>query len=156
MKVIFLDFDGVLNSEMFFVGLDRKNCEKAFPESELSEELISNLNFIIEETGANVVVSSTWRHGRSVAELQRLLETAGFKGKVIDKTPDFLHNTTIPRGIEIEGWLKKNSVESFVIIDDDDDMLENQVDNFLQTSFVFGITHGIALQAIEILNERIH
>ena len=37
--------------------------------------------------GADVVVSSTWRYGKTVSELQEMLEAEGFIGRVIDKTP---------------------------------------------------------------------
>ena len=54
MKVIFLDVDGVLNSvdtsEVFqgFVGIDDK--------------LVSKLRKIVRATGAQIVLSSSWKH----------------------------------------------------------------------------------------------
>jgi HAD domain in Swiss Army Knife RNA repair proteins len=62
------------------------------------------------------VVSSTWRYGKSVAELQALLEAVGFIGSVVDKTPAGPLGAN--RGEEIAEWLAENSVDGYVIIDD--------------------------------------
>ena len=67
MKIIFLDIDGVLNSEDWY----RKRHEEVpqheqsaqYPFYELDPELVSNLNLIIQKTEAKVVVSSTWITG---------------------------------------------------------------------------------------------
>lgn len=65
MKIIFLDIDGVLNHEDFY----RERFEKRYddgaiehPYSEIDPKTVQRLNKIIEETGANIVISSTWRH----------------------------------------------------------------------------------------------
>jgi len=44
------------------------------------------LNEIVASARADVVVSSTWRHGKTVAELQVMLEAEEFTGRVVDKT----------------------------------------------------------------------
>jgi len=54
---------------------------------DLAPACIAVLNEIIAETGADVVVSSTWRYGKTVAELQEMLDAHGFAGRVRDKTP---------------------------------------------------------------------
>jgi HAD domain in Swiss Army Knife RNA repair proteins len=96
-RVIFLDFDGVLAPIRQW---DRYG--------DLEPACIQVL--------ADVVVSSTWRYGKSVAELQALLEAAGFIGSVVDKTPAGPLGAN--RGEEIAGWLAENSVDGYVIIDD--------------------------------------
>lgn len=91
MKIIFLDFDGVLNSEVWmksrFDIIDNNDIDSQYPFYEIDPNAIKNLNRIIEETGAKVVVSSTWRHGRTPEELSRILEFHNFKGEIIDTTP---------------------------------------------------------------------
>lgn len=37
------------------------------------------------------------------------------------------------RGHEIKNWLEKNPVDNYVILDDDEDMLEEQLNNFVLT-----------------------
>ena len=75
-RVIFLDFDGVLAPIRTW---DRYG--------DLEPACIDVLNEIIARTGADVVVSSTWRHGTTVSELQAMLDAHGFAGRVLDTTP---------------------------------------------------------------------
>jgi hypothetical protein len=57
------------------------------------------------------------------------------------------------RGMEIDFWIKQNDFEgNYVIIDDNDDMLESQKDFFVETFPNIGLTMEDAKKAIEILN----
>jgi len=47
---------------------------------------IQVLNEIVARGQADVIVSSTWRYGKTVAELQEMLEAQGFTGSVVDTT----------------------------------------------------------------------
>jgi hypothetical protein len=136
-RVVFLDIDGVLAP---IRGWDRYG--------DLERACIEVLNEIVGSARADVVVSSTWRHGKTVAELQAMLEAEGFTGRVVDKTP-----TGVPgaeRGEEIAAWLAEHAVASYVIIDDHVDM------GALRSALVLthpghGLRPGDALRAIEIL-----
>jgi hypothetical protein len=110
-RVIFLDIDGVLAP---IRAADRYG--------DLDPACIQVLNEIVTLGGAEVVVSSTWRHGRTVAELQEILEAAGFTGCVLDKTP--IGAPGANRGEEIAAWLAEHAVGGYVIIDDHVDMGE--------------------------------
>lgn len=162
MKIIFLDFDGVLNNEEYYVKLHSENFKGygEYPICEFDFKCIKVLNYIIEKTGAKVVVSSSWRTGKDIDKLQELLNDVGFKGEVIDKTPSFRHNDML-RGNEILIWIKQNKeivgedyheYENYIILDDDSDMLYWQKDNFLQVDRFVGLTMSIAHSAIRILN----
>ena len=48
-KVIFLDIDGVLNS----------NCST---EPTIAEDMVKRLAYIVDKTGAFIVLSSSWRY----------------------------------------------------------------------------------------------
>jgi hypothetical protein len=109
--VIFLDIDGVLAPIRQW---DRYG--------DLEPACVQVLNEIVTRGKADVVVSSTWRYGKTVAELQTLLEAAGFTGTVVDKTPTGPLGAN--RGAEIAEWLAENSVDGYVIIDDHVDMGE--------------------------------
>lgn len=89
MKVIFLDFDGVLVTVH-----DRYTAGSPF--------CVFNLNRIIEATGAKIVVSSSWRILFEMEELTRFLKEWGVQGEVIGKTPV---NHDGERGDEIQAWL---------------------------------------------------
>jgi hypothetical protein len=136
-RVVFLDIDGVLAPIRRW---DRYG--------ELEPACIEVLNEIVASARAGVVISSTWRHGRTVAELQAMLEAKGFTGRVVDKTP--IGAPGAERGDEIAAWLAEHAMGGYVIIDDHVDMGE------LRTELV--LTHpGRGLQpadapwAIEIL-----
>lgn len=190
MKVIFLDFDGVLNSENWyrrrFKEIDTEDILGKYPFYEFDPLSIVELNRIIEQTEAKVVVSSSWRIGKSVEDLQKMLDVVGFIGKVIDTTPHFFAKGTdandnkigytIPRGCEIDWWLKEKGkfqrinwsyerqleylenslVKNYVILDDDSDMLYGQREHFVKTNlYGNGLAKQTADKAIEILNTPI-
>ena len=176
MKVLFLDIDGVLNSEnwfayriycvknnmvnilMNFVDTDDRNIKHKL--TMLDDRAIANLNRIIEETGCKVVLSSSWRSSIESENIftQNLLKLKGFKYEFYDVTPRlWFSDFSIRRGEEIKFWLDKESekhkIESFVILDDDSDMLPEQMNNFIHIDRQVGLTDRDVLTAIEILNK---
>jgi hypothetical protein len=163
-KTLFVDIDGVLNSEIFY--RDRQaGYNNAFkmehPLSEIDMVSVGFLSMITEQTGAKVVITSTWRLGRSVKELQDMLAQCGFTGEVIGVTPVLdMHHDCIVRGNEILKWMLDNrdlvgsqfDYRHYAILDDDFDMLLSQKDNFIQIDSWCGITSKNAQRAIKILN----
>jgi hypothetical protein len=166
MKVIFLDIDGVLNSAIFYkermVRL-KMGVVKEHPLDEFCPDLVSNLNEITDKTGAKIVLSSTWRLGRSLEELRHLFRLVGITGELIGKT-DHLHfedySKSVPRGCEIQKWIEDNkgilgtnllSWKSYVIIDDDGDMLYWHRKNFFQTDGTVGLSPVVAYKVINFL-----
>ena len=83
---------------------------------DLDPACVQLLNEIVKGSSADVVVSSTWRYGKTVAELQGLLDAKGFTGRVVDMTPSLPAGTD--RTDEITAWLADNDVAGYVIIDD--------------------------------------
>lgn len=140
MKVIFLDVDGVLN----FSGSEEK----------VLEEKITLLKKIVDETQAQIVLSSDWRiwwdkKDGDFLELESKLKEDGLA--LLDKTPDSKHGY---RGAEIYQWIQEwtgENIESFVILDDRDDM-KLYMDELVQTSLGTGLTIGDMEKAIRILN----
>ena len=176
MKVLFLDIDGVLNSEnwfayriycvknnivnilMNFIDTDDRNIKHKL--TMLDDRAIANLNRIVEETGCKVVLSSSWRSSIESENIftQNLLKLKGFKYEFYDVTPRlWFSDFSIRRGEEIKFWLDKESekhdIESFVILDDDSDMLPEQMNNFIHVDGQVGLTDRDVLTAIEILNK---
>lgn len=116
MKVIFLDFDGVLNSEASFRHeIRRKNSRVS---DSLSAVACSNLQYILEQDSSiKIVISSTWRKIHTLVELGNILSAYGVNAKIIGKTPATMSSD---RGHEINMWLQDNpNVTKFVILDDD-------------------------------------
>lgn len=167
MRVLFLDFDGVLNSswDLQVDGRSFSTEELAVAESllpfiegpgyahkialdlrTLDRSAVERLNRIVELTGVKVVVSSSWRKTYTVEGLRRILAHVGFRGEVIDRTPvlprvlEGKYSVEAPRGAEIAMWLSSQfqSVE-YVILDDDTDMME-VAHRHVKTALSVGLT----------------
>jgi hypothetical protein len=133
-RVVFLDIDGVLAPIRRW---DRYG--------DLDRACIQVLNEIVSGGRADVVVSSTWRYGRTVAELQAMLDAQGFTGRVLDKTPTGAPGAD--RGEEIAAWLAEHPVGGYVIIDDHADMGELRA-RLVQTHPAHGLQPADAPRAI--------
>jgi len=169
MKLIFLDIDGVFNSEKYYV--QRENFTVREEAKEFDPECVGYFNTIIAETDADIVVSSTWRRG-DLNYLQDLFKEVGINGNVVGETAKLRWNCDYPgvsinRGTEIQhyyaakhdfvhyDWKENDSeLKSYVIIDDDGDMLYEQRNNFVQTSNLVGLTKKDAAKAVLILNKE--
>lgn len=143
MKIIFLDVDGVLNMH---------GSGGLFT---LNKKRLRLLEEIVIATDARIVVSSTWRNDSS--HMKKLLNTLGYRGiKIIGVTENLGKSSTgdrYYRGHEIQKWLNEHScIEQYVILDDDSDMLDSQLRNFVQTDGTIGLTDTLAYRAIYILN----
>lgn len=160
-KIIFLDIDGVLN----VIGQGHDEYGQIF-----HKHLEDNLRWIIEETGAKIVISSTWRMS-GLKVMQEMWKKRNLPGEVIGITPDLAEAKTyfsleyydaVERGHEIQKYIDDNNIKYYCIIDDDNDMLESQRNNFVRTAnnidhsdcvdIGYGLTRKCAEQVIEILN----
>lgn len=152
-KVIFLDIDGVLND-----GTTEDRTPDGFVG--LNDAMISNLERIVKETDAKIVLVSTWKsewdafpQNRSVDG--QYLDTRLTEHNIIisDKTVDRVSN----RGYGIQNWLAKHpEVERWIVLDDDVfvDYAEcGVVPNLVRTRYYYGgLTSDLADQAIAKLN----
>jgi hypothetical protein len=164
MKVIFLDFDGVLN----VIPQGHDDFGGIF-----HPEFVENLGRIIEETNAKLVISSSWRH-MGLERLNRMWKHRGYPGEIIGITPDLRWGTPeeklepgeqkYVRGDEIQAILDQYyQITNYVILDDDNDMLVSQLGNFVMTStninhpdcidIGYGLTKECTNRAIRILNK---
>lgn len=129
MKILFLDIDGVMNSQQSCMYWHQK--KKNTPDGEwnpLKGEFcpiaVSNLNFLLSEIPElQIVISSSWRLGRTLQDLKNIFEGEGIDPiKIINKTPH--HGFGSIRGTEIQEFMVNNGLEfeNIVILDDDSDM----------------------------------
>ncbi|MDI1451339.1 HAD domain-containing protein [Polyangium sp. 6x1] len=155
MKIVFLDFDGVLNHSLMQILEDRDTRKRFSPPA------VERLNTIVKRTGARVVVSSSWREWNSVDKLRTLLAEEGFVGEVLDHTP-ILHPRTMrlrdpnpgeTRCREIMQWLDAlpERPESFVVLDDLD--LEWLAAYHVKTELDTGLLDGHVEAAVDLLGE---
>lgn len=162
-KRIFLDIDGVLNWERsishykWYLGIDTKRLRL--------------LAHIVEETGAEIVLISTWgrdfvvgaykqEDGSQAKYLNNKLRSQGLK--VYDKIAFSRYYHKYDRPYAIAEYLELHNPDTYVIIDDewflgyDRPEIEEHLicccDNFRNMDEYSGLTPYLAEKAIEILN----
>lgn len=164
MKLLFLDMDGVVNSEACY----KKGLFKTdFPVDSYMAFLVGK---IVLDTDCKVVLSSSWRHSKeNVKQIHERMVP------IYDITGSEPHDDTRPPGIEncqrgreIKAWLDKwnsktyeagysgplmnETITAYAILDDENDMLPEQQSNFFKTSWSTGITKEISDAVIAHLN----
>lgn len=155
-RIIFLDIDGVLNSADYFErthdereGINRSAAD--FWQWMFDPDAVTVLNTIIQKTDAKCVLSSSWRHAHTLADVRGLLKGRGFIGSLIDKTPKRAPNPPYRRGNEIQAWLAEHpEVKKFVILDDDSDM-EHLMPYLVQTSWRDGLKTEHIVKVLKVL-----
>lgn len=157
MKVIFLDFDGVITTlqSHWYLCPSKMNLVKE----------------IIEATDAKIVISSSWRRHTLEKTIEHITNINNpFVGNNPFSLVDYVVGITpcmyafkernsdkhykVFRGEEIRGYLDENEdITNYVILDDDTDMLLCQKDHFVHTNAIKGIQKKDVLKAINILNK---
>lgn len=172
-KFLFLDIDGVLNTWQYANHLFMNGISEFDENGSLFDpETIKNLEYIIDSTHANIVLSSTWRFDGFQA-MQNLWNERNLPGELIGITPHLTtanfedvdscelwqKHPTGSRGIEIDEWLRLNTNKmletyTYAILDDEEDFLFHQSNHVILTDPMRGITKGIANKVISILNKK--
>lgn len=161
MKVIFLDFDGVLNSQGSFVYEGRRRTQwkeqgvKGRVPETLCNVCTSNFQAVLDQyKDVKIVISSTWRVLFELDWLKQKLESYHIdSSRVIDKTPRTMSGD---RGHEIQMWLDKHpEVTHYIVIDDNDGDISavHGKDRFVHTSWDGGMTWAHTQEAIEKLSK---
>ena len=125
MKIVFLDFDGVLNTRHHIeqVDLDPTWVLGGGPPEQIAkmlcEQRVALLDDLLRRTGARIVYSTSWRLHWPRETLTEMLALRGLSAErsPLGVTPSL---PTRNRGGEIAAWLEESGqdVESFVILDD--------------------------------------
>ena len=167
-KIIFLDFDGVLNTEyhqnlLCYQGLAYQDEYGAI----FDPEAIKQLERIVDATSAKIVIESSWKF-LGLEAMQEMWSERQLPGQVIDITPSSVSDQWLLsanlddidsamghcKGMEIASWLADHAgpYAHYVIIDDEYVILDSQLPNFILTNPYDGITEELADKAISILN----
>jgi hypothetical protein len=134
MKIIFSDIDGVLNRRA--TPNPRKFPYVADP------ELVAHLHGVLEQTQAQIVLTSTWRYDPA-----GLFSAKHWGIPFIDITPDLPKE---PRRNEILAWLRDHpAVSRYAVLDDEDDELDGLP--LFQPSAVTGLTGQMAQGLVDYL-----
>ncbi|MDO7847584.1 HAD domain-containing protein [Hymenobacter sp. M29] len=150
-NLLFLDVDGVLNCQVFYEKRGWPTEEVSHAVANLCPDRIKWINDLCKDTNTKVVVSSTWRLGKHVDELQDMFDGVGGTFEVVGITPSIhaqppgpnpYNTASIPRGVEIKYWLDHTPFKysNYAIVDDDGDMLLEQGPHFFQTDPYAGLT----------------
>lgn len=155
MKLIFLDFDGVLNctgSYLYSKNLMNHKNTDAFYVAAPNPVSVDLVQRLITLKDVYCVISSSWRISRNIDEIKEVMITEfGFTdvNQVIGKT----ENLGVKRGFEIEEYLNRaHDIENYCIIDDGTDMLDSQLNNFVKTDYDIGFTFKDFQKVFEVLD----
>ena len=131
MKVIFLDIDGVMNSQDWY--------NEHLGEGDIDYNAVKLLKLYIETHDLYIVITSSWRELTLKQTLQVLGETAmvDIVDRIIGQTPHCFDGN---RGKEIDMWLAdRPEVDEFYIIDDEDFDI-HQKEHLIKTDYMHGLT----------------
>ena len=144
VKVIFVDVDGVLNSDDFIDSVKGKQ--------DIDIKTVLLLKRAIEETGAKIVMDTSFRYTQSFLKVQEMLLQNGI---MFDKTP-FIDNE---RGKEIKQYLSEHrNIEDYILLDDvvfsdfDDELLSHLIK--MDDTNTRGIGKGLQKKDIEEIIRR--
>jgi len=171
--IIFLDIDGVMNSDQYNRYRYKHHMRKW---GSIDPRECYRMARFCEKYNIKLVISSSWRNGNSWKQTYDEFMNEGFEDLpyrhhgmkvlapyIVGVTP---YCQSRHRGTEIKAFFdivdgkypeyKKVMKEDFkilswCIVDDDDDMLDYQKKNFVQTNFLVGITKKDYKKILKIL-----
>lgn len=134
--------------------LEENNVD-IFQEDVLDVRAICQLRRIVEATGAEIVLSSSWRWYKEEKEtIHKQLQAKNID--FIDITPTEI-SFKMDKTSEINAWLNKYpEIENFVILDDEQIKDEKLIPHLVRTTFKHGLTRENAEQAIKILKGELN
>ena len=152
MKMIFLDFDGVMVTDRYQAQLTAINSPlRDEYGAKFDPVCVENLRRIIDSTDADIVVISTWKMEMGLDGIQQMWNARNLPGKVIGVTPDI---DPIHRGDEIQAWLDANpGAVRYAIIDDTpflDFFNEEQLPHLFKVDERTGLDEKTAIRVIEL------
>lgn len=151
MNVLFLDYDGVVNTPMW--DDTGKHCRFNYSRDNKVNnfQAVQWVSKFCREYGYDIVVTSTWRCEDNYKDC---LVNGGLweDVKILGRTPYVLNGE---RGDEIQKYLEEHpDVENFLIFDDDSDM-GVLYDHLIKTNFAFGFSMYNYESAVELHNRLV-
>lgn len=169
-RILFLDFDGVLNTDSYQALLRSQERPMWDDHGHLFDpEAVGNLKRILDaDPDVRIVVESSWKV-QGLDELRRMWEERGLPGELYDATPDIFCeelltvDLSIPgsvrkveslsKGREISAWLTRNCDQDcrYVILDDVTEFSGELANHHIRIDPALGITQGDAMNVISYL-----
>lgn len=158
--IIFLDFDGVINTR-FYHYKNNKLCGRFYHEPDMmvnNVNAIDLLNKLCLETRSDIVVTSSWRKYKdtdSSFTTTKVLINSGLNDQIniLEDLP--VLDTGV--GDEVRLWLLENNYpldHPFIILDDGCDPKEFS-DRYIKTNLEDGLTEKEYIASLNKLNELI-
>ena len=160
-KILFLDVDSVLNTGRTPTRWDdagniiAQDPEKVFMVNKMVEITVPDLK---------VVLCSDWRH---LPKWRETMKANGHVYEFLDRTPDLRKTgktdeeidaaslARATRGFEINAWLSEHpEVTHWAWIDDCDETIPGQKENFFKTEYGIGLTDEICENVVRHLTKR--
>lgn len=118
-NILFLDFDGVLNTDSF----------RDLFGSQLNPFLVRNLVHLVVEGNFDIVLSTAWRHTMTIERMHQALACQGFREALSDEElsslniigeTDKIRGSTPEhcRSIEILSFVSDHDLKHWVAVDD--------------------------------------
>ena len=172
-KYVFIDFDGVLNTERYHNELVSSGQKCSDQYGPLFDPVaVGNLKMIVDQTEAEVVIISSWKL-EGVDRMMALWKARRMPGVLAGCTPDCIFGMDLlnvnlddsdafaslaGKGNEVKQWLKENAPKNpdgyrYVILDDVPDFLPEQMGNYVQVDPRVGVTDEDVIKTIEFLKD---
>jgi uncharacterized protein YihD (DUF1040 family) len=154
--LLFLDIDGVLNK---YPKYDDSEIKKDISKltNYIDSDCVARLNEIVDLFNPTIILSSYWRRAGKLEDIQKILESKGFKGKLSDKTPE-VGKEHKERYEQIEKVLKEYKPDIYIILDDSilDENPEFEDPNWIRTDRKTGLSHNDVDKIIKIIKGKEH
>lgn len=160
-KVIFLDIDGVMTTSVYVKHsvnvLMRVNGftyeEAKYHTKDKFGEIfdpiaVDSLDKIIKSTNAKLVITSSWKKGKTLDFFKEMWKERNLPGEILDMTDNTIYDN---RRDEIDGYLYNHTsdIESYLVIDDRN---LGYKDRQILTDTNFGLNCNDITRSIHILN----
>ena len=166
---MFIDFDGVLNTERYHSELVSSGQKCSDQYGPLFDPVaVGNLKRIVDETEAEIVIISSWKL-EGVDRMVSLWKARKMPGVLAGCTPDCISGMDLlnvnledsatfanlaGKGNEVKQWLRENAPKKadgyrYVILDDVPDFLPEQMENYIQVDSRIGITEDNVVKSVE-------
>lgn len=158
MRVVFLDVDGVLNSDRYFEEFPWPEGASWWSAAAIDPCAVARVNTIVSRADARVVLSSSWRKRASRDELCALLRSRGLERSLLSLTPSLYRTpdgARLTRGDEVLSWLATSlaagtTVDAYVILEDEEELGELEA-RCVRTDSRVGLTDADVERALTML-----
>lgn len=161
--ILFLDYDGVCNSEVFFRDIfkaifkNEKDGEYYYyrnflDEFCIQESAVKTLNKLYDIIPFSIVLTATKRGSYNIRQWNAYFTFNNIKAKVIGKTK---YDRYRYRAREIKDYLDThNCNKPFVVVDDDHADLHEYDDKLINTETMYGLTEKYIPEILDKLKKQ--